>query len=387
MEWTPVVTAEPPAGVEAGTLLGVGPHRVADLAGEGTMAIARPGGRVEVRATRDGVPVRDADGVTVARAHRVDGNVDAATADRAVRGSLSIGGHIAPGHAMSATGPMRVEGDIDRSELRAGGELNIEGRAAGATLVGGARAALRSRLHLPLRGVAAEIDELVELAGQLLRAGSAGGLVTPARAIRVLCAERHGTLESRVDAARAVLAASQRRWPGLCAALAAEVEATHRALTAPERMGDPLGVLVSGAGFLAAAVPARRPFADVGIRIRSARASVIETPGSLRLTGGGATGCDMSVGGDLIATAAGAAIHGGDVRVGGRVRVRELAAGPGAGLRLVLEDVRPSDDVLTADEVGAGVEVVVGGEVVRFERPRSRVRIGVSAGRPVVHAA
>lgn len=387
MEWTPVVTAQPPAGVEAGTLLGVGSQLVPDLAGDGTLAIVRPGGRAEIRAARDGVPARAADGVTVARLHELHGNVDVSVTDRAVRGSLRIGGHVAPGHALSSTGPMRVEGNIDRSELRAGGELHIEGRAAGAALLGGAHAALRGRLHLPLLGVAQDIDALVELAGQLLRAGARDGLVTPARAIRVLCAERYDTLESRVERARAVLASAHRDWPGLCAGLAAEIEEAHRALTAPERMRDPLGVLTGSAGFLAAAVPPRRPLSDVGIRMGSARSSSIETAGSLRFTGAGATGCDMTVGGDLIAAGPRAEICGGEARVGGRVRARELSAGHGRGLRLVIEDTRQSDGVLTADIVGAGVEIVVGRETVRFERRRTGVRIGVSGGRPVLSAA
>lgn len=384
MDWTSAVTAQPPSGVEAGTLLGAGPHRVADLAGDGTLAIVRPGGRVEVRATRDGVPVRDRDGVTVARRHDVEGNVDGVAGDRAVRGSLRVGGNIAPGRALSATGPMRVEGDIDRSEIRAGGELHIEGRAAGAALVGGAHAALRGRLHLPLRGVAGEIDEMLELAGQLLGAESWREGVTPARVIRVLCAKRFDTLESRLARARGVLAASQRRWPGLCAGLAAEVEAAHRAVTAPERLGDPLGVLSASAGFLAAAVPARRPMADVGIRMRAAHACSIETAGSLRLTGAGATACDITVGGDLIS---GGEISGGEARVGGRVRARELSARDAAGLRVVIEDVRSREDALWADVVGAGVEVVACGETVRFDRRTVGVRIGVSGGRPVLTAA
>ena len=69
VNWTPVVTAEPPAGVEAGTLLGVGTHSAADLAGDGAVAVARHGGRVDVRAGRDGVPSLCAEGVTVARLH------------------------------------------------------------------------------------------------------------------------------------------------------------------------------------------------------------------------------------------------------------------------------------------------------------------------------
>ena len=43
--------------------------------------------------------------------------------------------------------------------------------------------------------------------------------------------------------------------------------------------------------------------------------------------------------------------------------------------------------MLRADVVDAGVEVVVGSEVLRFDPKRTDVRIGVRAGRPVLHAA
>ena len=387
VKWTEVVTGGPPAGVEAGTLLGSGACDAADLAGEGTVALLRPGGRVEVRASRDGVPALSAEGVTVGRRHALEGNVDRAVGDRAVCGSLSIGGHVAPGRELSATGPIRVDGNIDRAEIRAGGELHIEGRAAGAALVGGAHAALRGRLHEPLRGVADEIDRLLDLASQLLRAAPDDGLVTPARVIRVLCAERFETLESRLVHARAIIISSGRDWPGLCAGLSAEVEAAHRAVAAPDRLRDPLGALTASAGFLAAAVPSRRPMGDVGVRLRAAHACSIETAGSLRLMGSGATDCDIAVGGDLIATGSGAALSGGEARVGGRVRVSELSVRSGDRMRVVIEDLRQSDDILRAGVVGAGVEVVVGGQTLRFDRRRSDVRIGVSGGRPVLSAA
>ena len=388
VEWTPVVSAEPPTGVEAGTLLGGGAHSAADLAGEGAIAIARPGGRVEVRASRDGVPSLAHGGVTVAPQHAMEGNVDRAAGDRAVRGSLRIGGHIAPGRELSATGPIRVEGNIDRSEVRAGGELRVEGRAAGASLVGGSLASLRRQLHVPLAGVAQEIDDLVLVAGQLLdAAGRRGGAAMPALAIRALCASRFDGLESRLAHGRGLIAAANRSWPGLCAGLAAEVAAAHQAVADPEDAHDPLARLTAAAGFLAAAIPPRRPVTEVGVRLPAASRCAIETAGPLRLLGSGASECDISVGGDLIALGAGGAIRGGRARVGGRVRARELSGREGARLRVVIEDVRPSEDVLRADVVNAGVEVVVGSEVLRFDRKRTDVRVGVRGGRPVLHAA
>jgi hypothetical protein len=37
--------------------------------------------------------------------------------------------------------------------------------------------------------------------------------------------------------------------------------------------------------------------------------------------------------------------------------------------------------------VGAGVEVTAGGATLRFERPRTDVRVGLAGGRPVLAAA
>ena len=111
------------------------------------------------------------------------------------------------------------------------------------------------------------------------------GRVTAARAIRALCAERHDTLEARVRRAARLLAAAQRRWPGLCAGLAAEVEATHRALAEPERLRDPLGRLLGAARVprgRGARPPPAAPTSGCGCARPGDRS--IETAGSLRLT-------------------------------------------------------------------------------------------------------
>jgi hypothetical protein len=387
LDWTAVVIARPQSGVEAGTLLGTGERHCGDLAGDGVIAVGRPAGRMELRAARDGVPVPAADGVSVVRLHEIEGNVDRSVGDRAVRGSLRVGGHIAPGRDLSATGPVRVEGNIDRSEVRAGGELDVEGRAAGASLVGGSLAALRRRLHAPLAGIAEEIDAMLALADQLLVADSLRGTATPARVVRVLCAERFDTLEPRLAEAHRLIATARRSWPRLCNGLAAEVAAARRAVETPDHVDDPLALLGASAGFLAAAIPARRSPTEMGIRLSAAHDCSIETAGSLRLTGAGATDCDISVGGDLIAMGSGGVIRGGQARVGGRVRARELSGRNGAPLRVVIDDSRPSDDVLRAGVINAGVEVVIGAAVLRFDRRCADVRVAVSEGRPVLLAA
>jgi hypothetical protein len=379
--WT--LVAGDPTDVEAGTLLGVGRPAAADLAGEGSVAVARPGGRVEIRAARDGVPSLCGDGVVVGRRHEWDGG-----AERAVRGSLRVEGHVGPGRALCATGPMRVEGDIDRAEVRAGGELQIEGRATGADLSGGALAALRMRLHEPLLGMAAELDGLVLVACNLLAAAAARGRAfPPARAVRVLCAERHAGVGPRLERAHAEVAAFRRHWPDGCEGLAGVLAAAHAAVTAPEAAADPLGDLTAAAGFLAAALPSRRPVAPVGARLRAATRCTVATAGPLRLLGPGAVDCDLDVGGDLVALSPGGGVRGGTLRAGGRVLARELAGRTGSPLRIALDATGAADDVLVADAVGPGVEVSAAGGVLRFDRRHTGVRVGIAGGRPVLAAA
>ena len=387
VDWTFAVTAGLEGGVEAGTLLGAGGPGAAAHAGDGAVARTRPGGRVEIRAARDGAPVLTDGRVVVAHTHAIEGDVDRGAGVRAVRGSLRAAGHVAPGGELAATGALRLEGGADRATLRAGGELQVEGRATGAVLAAGALTALRRRLHAPLRDVADDLDALIAMAGQVRSAAAGRAAVDPARVIRLLCAERFDGLADRLGEAHVLLTAAGRAWPGLCAELAAETGAAHRALTVPELLGDPLARLAAAAGFLAAAVPARRPAMESGVRVATAHACAIAAPGPLRLTGAGATGCEIDVGGDLIAMGRGGAIRGGSARVGGRVRARELSGHSGAGLRIEITDVRGLDDLLCADVVGAGVEVIVRGQPVRFDRRCTGVRIGIGEGRPVLLAA
>ncbi len=387
VQWTPAAQEAPGCGVEAGTLLGLGGHAAADLAGDGAVAIARPGGRVELRAARDGVPAIHEDGVTVDRAHEIAGDADCAADDRAVCGSLRVGGQVAPGRALTATGPLRVEGAVDRAVIRAGGELTVEGRAQGAVLAGGTLSSLRRRLQDPLQGLAGEIDDLLAMIAQLMDSPRSRGAVDPARAIRALRASRFEDLEPRLGRARTLVTAAQRDWPGLTAGLAAELEAADRAIRGPERLADPLAHLSRASGFLAAAVPSRRPLTDAGVRVGAARGCVIDTPGPLRLTGQGAVECEITAGGDLIAMASNGVVRDGSVRVGGRVRVRELSATQGRRMSVVIDGVRADDDLLRAGTVTAGVEVTAAGRVIRFDRRCTDVRIVLRDGIPVAETA
>jgi hypothetical protein len=383
--WTEAVAAPPAGGVEAGTLLGAGGADAGALAGEGVVALERPGGRVELRAARDGVPAIGPGGVSVDPSHRVAGNLDAAVGDRDVRGSLAVEGHVVPGRTVRATGSLRVGGTADRAELLAGADLVVAGRLGGATVGGGALHTLHRRLHRPLRDAAAEIDALVAVVAQLQAAAGARGRSLPAAtAIAALRADRFAALADGLARADALLGEARRDWPGLCAGLAARVAAGRQALEDPEGGADPIAALEAAAPVLAAAVPQRRPSGEAAVSLGTAHSCTVVASGSLRLTGSGATDCDIAVAGDLFATAGAGVVRSGLVRVGGRVRARELAGRAGARLRIVLEDPRPGEEILRADVVQAGVDIVVGGEMVRVDRRRADVRLRVDGGRAVL---
>jgi hypothetical protein len=87
-----------------------------------------------------------------------------------------------------------------------------------------------------------------------------------------------------------------------------------------------------------------------------------------------------------VAAGSGGVIRCGLVRVGGRVRARELDGREGARLRLGLDDLRAGEDLLRADVVQAGVDIVVGREVLRFDRRRAGVRMLVAGGRVVLES-
>lgn len=113
----------------------------------------------------------------------------------------------------------------------------------------------------------------------------------------------------------------------------------------------------------------------------------IRAGGTLRLSGSGASDCDVEVEGDLIAMAHDSAIHSGLLQIGGRLQARELSGRVGARLRVLMTSRAPGTDLLVADIVGPGVEIVACGELLRFDRHHTGVRIGIADGRAVVLSA
>lgn len=381
--WTPAAKARPPVAVEAGTLLATGPAG-AVTAGEGVVAIAR-GDVVELRAARDGTPGRDADGVHVAPLQVIAGPIDRGVGDRDVRGALRVEGPVGLGRRVGATAGLAVAGAVDRAVLCAGGDLVVEGRAAGSVLEAGDVSQMRRALRDALAGAPAELEALAALAAQLVdAAGARGAAVSAGRVVETLHERRFPGLAERLARAETVLSVARRSRPGLAPALALELASARATLTDPGRRPDPLARLAGASAFLVAALSARPAALPAGIRVEVAHDSRIACPGTLRLTGAGAVGCEIAVGGDLFAVAPGGGVRGGRVAVGGRLRAGELSGRPSAPLRIEMRDPRPPGEVLCADVAEAGVEIVVGRETIHLDRRRRDLRIALEAGRAVV---
>lgn len=120
-----------------------------------------------------------------------------------------------------------------------------------------------------------------------------------------------------------------------------------------------------------------------GLRVGSAHSSAIRARGTLRITGAGASGCDIEVGGDL---EAGGAIRSGRVTVAGALRAGELSGREGAPLRVILTARDDVAEVLRAGLIDAGVEISVAGQELRFDRRQRDVRIAIADGRAVLRA-
>ena len=118
----------------------------------------------------------------------------------------------------------------------------------------------------------------------------------------------------------------------------------------------------------------------------SAHSCALRAAGSLRFLGAGASDCDIEVDADLIATGPDVAIRSGLLHVGGRLWVAELAGREGARLRAVMGVAR-GDDLVRAEVIQAGVDMVVCGELLRFDRRHTQVRIAIVDGRAVVRSA
>ncbi len=380
--WTPLAEADPPAAVEAGTLLAVAAPGAA-RAGEGVAEIARDGA-VDLRAACDGVPVRDGDGVAVRPLQVLDGPVDRASGDREVRGALRVDGAVGAGRRLGATGTLLVAGMVDRATLTAGGDLVVEGRASASALQAGVASEMRRAVVAALAGGADDLRALVALCRQIIAAAGDNGRVAPPElVVASVLAQRLPDLADRLARAEAAVTRARRDWPALAPELARELASVRGLLADPGRSPDPVARIDAAASFLLAATAARPAPEPSGIRIAAAHGTQITCPGTLRFTGAGATDCDIDAGGDVYAVGSGGGIRGGHVRLGGRLRAGEVGGRESATLRIVVQDPRPGP-IVQADVANPGVEFAVGRETVRVEGRRRGLRIVLEAGRLLV---
>lgn len=121
--------------------------------------------------------------------------------------------------------------------------------------------------------------------------------------------------------------------------------------------------------------------AGTDMTLLRAHSCEITAAGTLWILGSGATDCDIDVAGDLIGAGPQSAIRSGLVQVGGRLQVGELAGREGARLRVVMTGARATEELVAADVVHPGVEIVACGELLRFDRRHDAVRISVHDGR------
>ncbi|MGD9573573.1 MAG: FapA family protein [Thermoleophilia bacterium] len=383
VSWTPAAEADPPAAVEAGTLLAVAAPDAA-RAGEGVAGIRRDGA-VDLRATWDGIPVRDGDAVSVRPLQVLEGPVDRGVGDREVRGALRVEGSVGAGRRIGATGTLIVAGMADRATLVAGGDLIVDGRAGASVLTAGGASEMRRAVVAALAGGADDLRALVVLARRLAAVAAASGRAVPAadRVVATLRDQRLPDLEDRLAQADAALARARRAWPSLAPELTRELASARGLLADPGRSPDPVARLDAAAAFLLAATAARPGPEPAGIRIGAAHGTQLTCPGTVRFTGTGATDCEIEAGGDLFAVGGGGGIRGGHVRLGGRLRAAELGGRESAALRIVIRDPRPGH-VVQADVANPGVELAVGRETVRVDQRRRDLRITLEAGRLVV---
>ena len=349
----------------------------------------------------DGAEAREAGGVTVVRAviggrPRVDGDrvgVEgvmrlSALAPRAgplrVFGSLEVGADLPEGVRITATGDLRVDGDVSRAHLEAGGDVVVSGSCLHSRI----RAGALGEAHRTLLGLLGEADAEVAsacaMARQVVATAAAGGRRLNERdALRAVLAGRFPAVGPAVaDAARALCApgvAVEERVGGAVRGLAAVLDALERDehVTA-ER-------IASAAAALGRAMQLMRATSGrtSGVEAAYMQACRVEARGSLVLTGAGTYNVDATAGGDVRALGPGATVRGGAIHVGGRLLTTELGAPGGAPVKVVLEGSGGRERLL-AGVAHPGVEVVCGDRRIAIGAAALNLSVGFDEENRVV---
>lgn len=355
-------------------------------AGAGARPSADAAGVIEIHAEIDGRPRMRGNAVAVDDIVTVR-DIGVGVGAVRVLGGLNVLGDVVEGSRVSATGRLMVSGIVDHAHLLSDRGIVVGGACMGSRLRAGALQGHYRRLLAALGEADGEVAALCDMSAQLTeQAAAAGRRISAGRAMAALLPARFAGLGEALGAAASLARASADELPPAIVAALVDGAGAIEGLTggeevAPERMAELAACLTAARGEMerAAAEPA-------DISASYLQACRVEAGGGLTLTGGGTYNTDIVVGGDLRAEASGATVRGGELRVGGRVRVRELGAPGGARVVVVLEGPLGGADRLRAGVAHAGAEVVVRGRRLVVEAKTLNLAVGCDEENDVVRS-
>ena len=372
--------------VTGSPLLAPRPRDPAVSAGAGAAASGDPGGIVEVHAQIDGRPRMRGAAVAVDDTVTVSG-VGVGAGEVNVHGSLVVAGDVVEGSRVFASGRLTVAGIVDHARLESVLGITVGGACMGSRLRAGALQGVYARLLTALGRADEDAAALCTMTRQVvLQAAQAGRRVPPERALTALLQSRHPDLGTALASAAAIASASTVPLPPEI--LSAIVEAERAVDAAGAGDGVPPARMARLAGSLGAAIREMGEAAGGPADVTASylQACRVEAGGGLTLTGVGTYNTDVVVGGDLRAEASGATVRGGELRVGGAVRVRELGAPGGARVLVVLEGAHGAHDRLHAGVAHPGVEVLCAGHRVVVDAKTLNLTVGFDEENGVVRS-
>jgi hypothetical protein len=372
--------------VTGSPLLAPRPRDPAVSAGAGAAASGEPGAALEIHAEIDGRPRMRGAAVAVDDTVTVTG-VGVGAGEVRIHGSLVVAGDVVEGSRVVASGRVTVAGIVDHARLESVLGITVGGACMGSRLRAGALQGVYARLLAALGRADEDAAALCNMTGQVvLQAAQAGRRVPAGRALTALLKSRYPDLGNALAGAAAIATASTVPVPPEI--LSAIVEAERAVDAAGAGEGVPPARMARLATALGAAIREMGQAAGDPAHVTASylQACRIEAGGGLTLTGVGTYNTDVVVGGDLRAEAAGATVRGGELRVGGAVRVRELGAPGGARVLVVLEGAHGGPDRLRAGVAHPGVEVLCAGRRVVVDAKTLNLAVGFDEENGVVRS-
>lgn len=375
-----------PGTTVTGTPVPVHPPRDAPLAaGLGVVRSVDAAGVIRLHAAVDGRPGVAGPTVVVEARITHSGDIDVATGDVDVRGSLVITGTVHEGRRVRVSGDLEIIGGVDRADVESGETLTVLGPALHSRLRAGVRQALRTHLLAVLDDAPEDLDALVTTLAAMTAAAAARGTPLPlGRALIGLLEGHFATLPSRLAQAAAIITHN----PGV---FAADVEESVGALLhatsglGPHELPDEgtLAALVTAFG--TALEPLRQAVAaPAETRVSYMQRCEMETSGPLLITGPGVYTSEIFVGGDLHCESGTSTVRGGVTRATGRVRVHELGGDGGARTVVALDGGALDPERLHVDVVHAGVRVQIAGAEIVYDRVHRDVVVGLDTDGSVI---